>query len=149
LPGGAVLIDQRRLKSPAWQSAVSLAGPASNVILALLLSLLLRTVPQLANTSLGAGLSFLTVLQVSAVILNLLPVPGLDGFGIISPWLPSDVRTQAQTFGGNAIMLLFVAMWIVPGVNSLFWSMVYGATNVLGIDSDLSYSGLRAFQFWR
>lgn len=149
LPGGAVLINQGRLRSPLWQSAVSLAGPVSNIVLALLLAVLLRTVPQLAYSSLGAGLSFLAVLQVSAVILNLLPAPGLDGFGIISPWLPPDVRAKARSFGGNAIMLLFVAMWIIPGANSFFWGIVHSVTNVLGIDLGLSFAGQRAFQFWR
>ena len=149
LPGGAVLINQARLRSPLWQSAVSLAGPVSNVALALLLSVLLRTVPQLSDGSWGAALSFLTVLQVSAVILNLLPAPGLDGFGIISPWLPADVRAQARSVGGAAIMMLFVAMWVVPGANAFFWGVVRSVTDVLGIDRDLYFAGLRAFQFWR
>src|SRR4051812_37516101 len=37
LPGGAVYIDRRRLRSKAWESAVSVAGPLSNLILTLVL----------------------------------------------------------------------------------------------------------------
>lgn len=149
LPGGAVLINRARLRSPLWQSAVSLAGPLSNALLALILALVLWSAPALRSTSLGAGLAFLTLLQVSSVILNLLPVPGLDGFGIIAPFLPQSVRAQVASFGGGAIMLLFAAMWVVPGLNAAFWRIVFDGAQFLGVDSHLAVSGLRAFQFWR
>src|SRR5574337_1275743 len=42
LPAGAVYIETWRLRSRGWVSAVSLAGPASNLLLAILLGLLLR-----------------------------------------------------------------------------------------------------------
>ena len=35
LPGGAVYIERWRLRSKGWESAVSLAGPAANLLLAL------------------------------------------------------------------------------------------------------------------
>jgi Zn-dependent protease len=35
LPGGAVYIEDRLLRSKGWRSAVSLAGPAMNVLLAM------------------------------------------------------------------------------------------------------------------
>ena len=37
LPGGAVYIETWRLRSRRWEAAVSLAGPASNLLLAILL----------------------------------------------------------------------------------------------------------------
>src|SRR5258708_8489085 len=37
LPGGAVYIEDRLLRSDGWRTATSLAGPAMNVILVLLL----------------------------------------------------------------------------------------------------------------
>jgi len=149
LPGGAVLIDRSKLKSPLWSSAVSLAGPTSNALLALVLGAAFHLIPALSMGSLGAGVAFLTLLQVSAVVLNLLPVPGLDGFGIIAPFLPPDIRSWARTFGRNAIMLLFAAFWFVPGLSALFWNGVFHITTVLGVPSQLAYFGQRAFQFWR
>ncbi len=47
LPGAAVYIDRRLLRSAHWDSAVSLAGPAMNIVLLLLLSLMLAS-PQCA-----------------------------------------------------------------------------------------------------
>ena len=34
-----------------------------------------------------AGMAFLGFLQVTAVLLNLLPIPGLDGYGALEPHL--------------------------------------------------------------
>ena len=42
LPGGAVYIETWRLRSRGWISAVSLAGPTANLLLAIVLGLVLR-----------------------------------------------------------------------------------------------------------
>ncbi len=149
LPGGAVLINSAKLKSPLWNSAVSLAGPVSNALLALLLALAFRFVPGLSTGSVGAGLAFLILLEVSAVILNFLPVPGLDGFGIIAPFLPPSIRAWARDYGQVAIMMLFMAFWVVPGFNALFWNSVFHLSGDLGVPGLLAYEGQRAFMFWR
>src|SRR3990170_3823694 len=45
LPGGAVYIEKWRLRSKAWETAVSLAGPAANGLLALILGVILNFAP--------------------------------------------------------------------------------------------------------
>src|SRR5258708_39683939 len=42
LPGGAVYINRHLLRSRGWETAVSLAGPAMNLIIAIIITLLLR-----------------------------------------------------------------------------------------------------------
>src|SRR5512146_3018031 len=42
LPGGAVYIENWRLRSRGWISAVSLAGPTANLLVAVVLGLVLR-----------------------------------------------------------------------------------------------------------
>jgi len=84
LPGGAVYVDRDRIRSRVWQSAMSLAGPAANAVLALALGLLLQ-LTDLSEGPWGPALSFLALLQVSSVVLNLLPVPPLTGFQAIAP----------------------------------------------------------------
>src|SRR5215471_2519126 len=75
LPGGAVYIEKNLLKSRGWETWVSLAGPAMNVPMILLISLCFKIgllpigVDHLASVSLG----LLLQLEVSAIILNLLP----------------------------------------------------------------------------
>lgn len=148
LPGGAVYIDRRRLYSPLWESAVSLAGPVSNALLAVLLALPFRFMPDALNNSFGAALAFLVLLQVCAVVLNLLPVPGLDGFNLWSPWLPPRVRLWSHLYGRNAMMLLFFAFWI-PGFSFAFWGTVHHVLTTLGVPDALADAGQRAFMFWR
>ena len=45
LPGGAVYIETWRLRSKRWESAVSLAGPAANLMLAVILAIILNFAP--------------------------------------------------------------------------------------------------------
>ena len=44
---------------------------------------------------LAVGLSCLALIQVLAFVLNILPVPGLDGFGALEPYLPPPARQLA------------------------------------------------------
>ena len=149
LPGGAVYIEHARLRSRHWDSAVSLAGPLANVLVLLVLLVALRFVPAAGGTGPWSGLAFLALLQVSAVVLNLIPVPPLDGYGILAPYLPRGLRASMDRASGTAMLVLFVVLWYVPPVNDAFWGVVYGLATALGIPQGLAFEGLRQFQFWR
>ena len=97
LPGGAVYIETWRLRNRRWVSAVSLAGPLSNLLLAIILALVLRLAP-VNFSGIWPGLAFLALLQVTAVVLNLIPVPPFDGFGAIEPHLNEPLRMQFAQF---------------------------------------------------
>jgi Zn-dependent protease len=79
LPGGAVYIDRSRLRSKYWECAVALAGPAANLVFAAVLVLALGA--DLVPVNAAPAVAFLALLQVTAILLNLLPVPPLDGYG--------------------------------------------------------------------
>ena len=113
LPGGAVYIETWRIRDRRWLSAVSLAGPSANFIVAFILGVLLSFTP-LGQASIAPALSFLAYLQVTAVVLNLIPLPPLDGFGIIAPYLNPDLRETISRLGGSAMLIIFVLMWYVP-----------------------------------
>jgi Zn-dependent protease len=148
LPGGAVYIDRSRLRSRHWSSAVSLAGPLSNAILAVLLALPFRL--GLAGADgIWPGLAFLGLLQVSAVLLNLIPIPPLDGYGILAPYLSPSLRRTMASAGTWGLWVVFLVMWYVPPANEAFWSTVYGLSSRLGIPPFLAIEGLQGFQFWR
>ena len=147
LPGGAVYINDHLLRSKGWRTAVSLAGPAMNVLLTLLLC-----VPfwlGIIDLRFGPGLAFLIELQISAVLFNLIPVPPLDGFRAISPWLPEEMAERLLQQSNVLIWVLFLAMWYVQPLNQGFWNVVYSGLSVLGISSDLAGMGWHEFQFWR
>ncbi len=148
LPGGAVYIEKWRLRSKAWQSAVSLAGPASNLLLALVLALLMNVVP-VSNSGIWPALAFLCLLQVTALVLNLVPLPPLDGYGVISPYLPGEARARLDQAGGILILLFFVVLWYVPFISDIFWNIVYWLFNYLKVPLSLAAQGYQLFQFWR
>jgi Zn-dependent protease len=52
-----------------------------------------------------------------SVILNLIPVPPLDGFGIIAPHLPADVREKLSTppLSSTLFFAYFMLLWLAPG----------------------------------
>lgn len=148
LPGAAVYINTSALRSPAWQSAVSLAGPAMNLLILFFISLLIAATG-LQGSALGAALAFFAFLQATSVVLNLLPIPGFDGFGAINPYLPTDVRIMAQRMAPMAVMGFIAIIFFVPGVNSFIFGGCFRIAYMLGIDPYDIQAGFQAFRFWK
>ena len=147
LPGGAVYIETWRLRSPGWRSAVSLAGPTANLIIAILLGLLLSFGP-VTSSGLWPGLAFLAFLQVSALVLNLIPLPPFDGFGVIEPYLPNNIRMTLSQTQGMFAWVLFFLLWYVPAFNNLFWSSISFLAQLAGVPLQLAALGYSLFRFW-
>jgi Zn-dependent protease len=147
LPGGAVYIERWRLRSREWETAVSLAGPFSNAILALILGLILRLAP-LSTTGVWPGLAFLAFLQISAVVLNLIPLPPFDGFGAIEPFLSMDIRAKLAQTQGLLSWVVIILLWQVPSFSRAFWGFVGLLARLVGVPLDLAGLGLDQFMFW-
>ena len=84
LPGGAVYIERWRLRSKQWETAVSLAGPFSNALLALILGLILQGMP-ISSSGIWPGLAFLAFLLFTSLRVLATPVPVLDLEGSVDP----------------------------------------------------------------
>ena len=151
LPGGAVYIDDHALRSRQWRTGVSLAGPAMNILLIGFLWLPFGAGwLEQSRTSVAAySLAFLIQLEISSVLLCLLPVPPLDGFRAISPWLPEETTERLLAQSSMFLWGLFLILWYVPAANGLFWDVVFRVSDALGVDPRLGSVGLRQFQFWR
>ena len=148
LPGGAVYIEKSRLRSRGWETAVSLAGPFSNALLALILGLILQLAPVSAS-GIWPGIAFLAFLQISAVVLNLIPLPPFDGFGAIEPYLPMGIRTKLAQTQGMLSWIVIILLWQVPFIGSMFWGFVGLLARLAGIPLQLAGLGLDQFMFWR
>jgi len=147
LPGAAVYIDRSRLRSAHWDSVVSLAGPAMNFLILVLLAIVLST-PAVASSDYAPALAFLALLQASAIVLNLLPLPGFDGYGALWPYLPPALRTQFDRYAGYAVFALFLLLFLVPPVARAFWLLVALLTDAVGIPVLLAQAGYAEFRFW-
>lgn len=148
LPGGVVYIENWRLYSRKWETAVSLAGPISNLLLAVILGVVLNLVPVSAS-GIWPGLSFLALLQVTAALFNLLPIPPFDGYGAIRPHLSPSVRERMDAFGQVSMWVVLAVFWYVPLISGLFWGLVGLVARLLGIPLDLAMVGQSQFMFWR
>ncbi len=116
LPGAAVYL-RTWFMSPRRRTLVSLAGPAANLILAVLLLTLTRLLYDRDHLVLWSGVAFLGFLQLTAVLLNLLPIPGLDGYDALEPHLSPETQralTPAKQYG--FFILLFVLLAASPWV---------------------------------
>ena len=148
LPGGAVYLNEQAIRNDRWRSFASAAGPIGNLLFAVLIGwpfLVFQGAPPFGDATFWAALAFLVFLQITAVVLNLIPIPPFDGFGMIAPWLSLELRILANRLGMLPLLLLFFLLWQGGPVSSLFWNGVYGLTNFLNVPQDLISIGQHQF----
>jgi tetratricopeptide (TPR) repeat protein/Zn-dependent protease len=150
LPGGAVYINQNRLRNRWWQSAVSAAGPVANIVLVLFIAIPFWIFGEKGSSSedpihqeiiLPSALAFVAYLEVFAAIFNLLPIPGLDGYGIIEPWLPKHIQTRLNKLSKYSTLVIIGLFWFSPSFNHFIFQTVIFITSSLHIPEFLVFSG--------
>ena len=149
-PGGAVYLRNDLMRSPAWRAAASLAGPAATLVVFAALSMGL-SVWQGAGGG-GALFDALTViafLQAMALILNLLPIPGLDGFNAIRPFLPLSWAPALRKFEGVAMLAMLAVIFIVPGASAALFKVSAALCRLAGLNMFALQAGWTAFHFWK
>lgn len=124
-----VEIDPYNLKNPRRDMAlISLAGPAANLLLAIILSIFLRLFAGAFSPVMFVQdiISFVIVLNIAVAIFNLIPIDPLDGGKILVGFLPEREARQVSlflrryglivliflifpTFGGSSILSLVVS----------------------------------------
>ncbi len=146
LPGGAVYL-RTGFMTPRQRTVVSLAGPLANLVLAVGLLAAARLFYDPERGVFWAGVAALGFLQVTALVLNLLPIPGLDGFGALEPHLsPATQRAlePAKQFG----FLILLVVLLAPVLNNWFFSLVFWFFDASGVPRELVRAGLNLTRFW-
>ena len=146
LSGGATYVRTDLLRNGWWSAAVSLAGPAMNFLLFVLLVIpfqpsigWIRPQGDFSNWSTGQQfLAAMASLQFVAVCLNLLPIPPLDGFQAISPLLDPQTRSRLMSpaVAQAGFFIVFILMGFVRPVQEAFVTLEIGTLRHLGF-SDL------------
>jgi len=149
-PGGAVYINVGLIKKPIERSMVSAAGPAMTALSAVILIVpFIFGMADVENHRIfWAAISLLALLQITALFLNLLPVPGLDGFGILEPFLKGHIKKKIRNISGIAVLAIFLLLFSDTPVSSFFWSSIAYIIQLLGIDFQLVIEGFNLFRFW-
>jgi Zn-dependent protease len=149
LPGGAVWIEHGQIRGRWRHTLISLAGPLTNVLFTLLLVLPFAFDPEIgAHLEFWAGVSLLAFLQLTASVLNLLPVPGLDGGNIVQPWLSPQWKRGYALMAPYGFVLLF-ALLLHPVLNRWFFNAVFFVGDGIGLDQNLYALGYELIRFWR
>jgi Zn-dependent protease len=146
LPGAAVYLHTAFM-TPTRRTLVSLAGPAANLVLAVLLLTLTRLFFDIDHWVLWAGLAFLGLLQIMAVVLNLLPIPGLDGYDALEPHLSPETQRMIAPAKQYAVLFLLLLLF-VPGLNKWLFGIVSWLFDFSGVPHMLAGSGDALTRFW-
>ena len=163
LPGGAVWVDHRYIQSKVKDSLISLVGPLTNVVLALVVAIpfLVGLGPTLVESATGgyvlsgsfshlefwSALSALAFLQITAAVLNFLPIPGLDGGGVLYPWMSPAYQRAWNLFAPYGFILLFLALW-QTSLGQWFYDAVFWISEKIGVSEALVRVGLELMRFW-
>ncbi|MEE3717023.1 tetratricopeptide repeat protein [Tumidithrix elongata RA019] len=92
------------------------------------------------------GLAVLIYLQVFVTIFNLLPVPFLDGYGVIEPWLSKKWQKTIEPLKQYGFAILIALFWFSPAFSRQFSRWCYQLTGLLTIDREYIQTGFTLFE---
>ncbi|MEJ2747891.1 MAG: site-2 protease family protein [Anaerolineae bacterium] len=122
---------------------VSLAGPASNVLLAIIFAIPFR-LGLMQASMVGSGnslpsLSFLFVqfvfINIVLALFNFIPVPPLDGYKILQGVLPAEMSYYLRPLEQYGFLILIALIFLLPsfGIDILGWLVWQPTFRILGL----------------
>lgn len=105
---------------------VAVAGPASNLLIALILGLFIRFNPiSTINPAFLGLLSIIVYANILLAVFNLIPIPPLDGSKVLFSLLPDSTWKFRQTLERNGLIILLIFIFfgfqlIVPLIQFLY-----------------------------
>ena len=145
-----VPFNPRRLNNPARDEAlVALAGPVSNLLQAVLGTVVLYlvitfveplalagTVPYEVFYWIAIAVNSYVYVNLSLAFFNLIPLPPLDGSKLISPLLKGDARRIYNTVQAYSLPILMGVLYVLPSVvriDPLGWYLDLTVENVYNL----------------
>jgi Zn-dependent protease len=106
------------LRNPRWDMIwVAIAGPAMNILLALVSAILLRIALTQGQTVDSMFVQVLMAsIQLNAIlaVFNMLPLPPLDGSKVLAPFLPLALARPYLAFERFGMVILVLLVFIAP-----------------------------------
>ncbi len=134
-----VPVDSRRLQNPRKDHIlIAAAGPATNVVAVLAFLIVLKTINFLAPSLSGGDHTFYPLflffcyvglrLNVLLAVLNLIPIPPLDGSWVLSGLLPHHLSVLYDRIRPYGFMLLLLLLFsgALGGIIRPVWGFVQG-----------------------
>jgi Zn-dependent protease len=120
-----VPVDERRLRNPRWHMVlVALAGPVSNIILAILTAVIVGLIlVQYPESEPGPAMGFIVAnlenflaINVFLAVFNMLPLPPFDGSKVLAGLLPPALGDKFRAMDRYGFLLVFTLLVIVPTI---------------------------------
>lgn len=129
----------RRFSMEKGEAIVSAAGPAMNLLLAVVFSIIYYAIYRFAGVSfLESTIGMVTLILIKSIVsvniglgvFNLIPLPPLDGSKIIMPFLPYKAK---QWFINNEQIfhIVFVLIWVTGIAGYIISPAIGGITTVI------------------
>lgn len=140
----------RKVTMRGGMALTALAGPCANIILAFVILLIYKLLVLgliAAGISVGSTvaivtqiLSMMVSINVSLAVFNLLPIPPLDGYNILSYFIPAKweykiMQYQQYIFFGLVAVMMFTNLFTVPlnMLSNLIYKLLNFATGFVDI----------------
>jgi len=134
--GKPVPVNPYNLRGRHGELLVSLAGPFSNFIIAILLVLGLYLLPPNITGSWSASftnlISIVALINIAIGIFNLIPVPPLDGSKVLFDLLPpgqSELKSNIEKYG---LVIFFISLFFLWGFLASLTILIMQAILYLG-----------------
>jgi Zn-dependent protease len=129
-----VPVDWRNLRNPKRDMAlVALVGPLSNFVMALIWAFIFKVLLLSAPTSLFVLMAKTGIyVNVALMVLNILPLPPLDGSRIVASFLPPRMAyhyNQLERYG-FIILIILLATHIL---SAILWPMMLVVLKVISL----------------
>ena len=103
------------LPAQAGEALVAVAGPVSNIVIALIFGLLIRLGDgaSFMNESFLSLASFVVLINITLAIFNLIPIPPLDGSKILFAVLPLKWQGIRNSLENSGLILVFIFIFFL------------------------------------
>jgi Zn-dependent protease len=105
---------------------VAAAGPASNLLLVLALTMSFHVLPLGSNRTVAAFVSLAVLYNLILAVFNLLPIPPLDGSKMIYAGLKSPQAIAAYRYFAQFGIFILVGFFYLGGFYRIVWPVVEG-----------------------
>lgn len=117
-----VPVRQSQLRNPRWHMVlVAIAGPASNIILAVMTAIAIGLLARFSPDGPGPVMEFIVKNLVNFIginlflaLFNMIPLPPFDGSKVFAGFLPDGMRERFQNLDRYALLFMLGLLFVVP-----------------------------------
>lgn len=118
---------------------VSIAGPAMNLILAIIFTIIYGLILKYVEVTILSKqimiivinmIRYAIAINIGLCVFNLIPLPPLDGSKVIKPLLPFNAKTWFES-NEKIFYIIFVVLWITGIAGTIISPITNGVTNLI------------------